>query len=120
MRILIMEDDPFFQKFYSNEIANHGYEVEVAINGEEGLRRASKFKPDLILLDIIMPKKDGFEVLRDLQKDTKLKTIPVLIFSTLGQEKDVEHAKELGAVDYINKSFFDLETLLAKIASLIK
>lgn len=119
MRILIMEDDIFFQKFYSAELEQRGYEVKVASNGEIGLKEAANFNPDLILLDIIMPKKDGFTVLQDLQKDIKLKSIPVIVFSTLGQEKDVEKAKALGAKDYINKSFFDLDTLIAKISAIM-
>lgn len=115
-----MEDDAFFQKFYSIELQEKGYEVIVAENGEIGLKKAPEFKPDLILLDIIMPKKDGFEVLKELAKKPALKKIPVLIFSTLGQEKDVEKAKELGAKDYVNKSFFDLDALLTKISEVMK
>lgn len=120
MYILIIEDDPFFQKFYSHEIAIHGYEVDVAENGKEGLSKALERKPDLILLDIIMPIMDGFEVLTALQKNANLSHVPVIVFSTLGQESDIIKAKKLGAKDYINKSFFDLELLLSKISAIIK
>lgn len=115
MKILIIEDDKFFQKFYSTKLSGEGYEVVIAVDGEDGLQKVVEVQPDLILLDMIMPKKDGFEVLESLSQDEYLKKIPVMVFSTLGQEQDVARAKALGAVDYINKSFFDFETLKLKI-----
>lgn len=120
MRILVIEDDVFFQKFYSLKLEERGYQVEIASDGIEGLEKVKTFKPDIIILDIIMPNKDGFEVLQDLSTDDALKKIPVLVFSTLGQEKDVDKALKLGAKDYVNKSYFDLNTLLAKINSVTK
>lgn len=120
MKVLIIEDDTFFQKFYATKLQEKGYEVAVASDGEEGLLKASSDKPNIILLDIIMPKKDGFEVLEALSQDLNLKVIPVLVLSSLGQEQDVEKAKKLGAVDYINKSFYDVETLFSKIANAAK
>lgn len=119
MYILLIEDDAFFQKFYSVKLKEKQFEVDVAEDGEVGLLKIAQRKPDLILLDLIMPKKDGFEVLEALAKDPNLKTIPVLIFSTLGQEKDIQRAKALGARDVANKSFFDFDTLIAKINSLV-
>lgn len=118
MKILLVEDDTFFREFYAAKLKEEGMEVEVASDGEEGLDKVSKVKPDLILLDIIMPKKDGFEVLAALSQNATLKKIPVIVFSTLGQESDVEKAKKLGASDYINKSFFDFENLKTKIKAL--
>lgn len=119
MKILVIEDDKFFQKFYSTKLVEAGHTVEVAANGDEGLHKISEFKPQLILLDIIMPVKDGFEVLTELSKSDH-KKIPVIVFSTLGQEEDVKKAKSLGAKDYINKSYFDLENLKKKIAAATK
>lgn len=75
------------------------------------------FKPDIMLLDLIMPKKDGFQVLTELRGIPELKTLPILVFSTLGQDSDIEKAKKLGATDYINKTFFDFDNLLSKIVS---
>jgi len=115
MYILIAEDDVFFQKFYKNELEQHGYEVQVAANGTETLTSIAQRNPDLLILDIIMPMMDGFEVLEELSKSGKITTLPVLIFSTLGQELDVKHAIDLGAKGYVNKSFFDFDSLLAKI-----
>ena len=120
MKILIIEDDNFFQKFYSTKLAESGYEVAIAVNGKDGLDQVKKIKPDLILLDIIMPEKDGFEVLSTLAHDSTLKKIPVIVFSTLGQVQDIEKAKKLGARDYIDKSYFDLSQLKAKISLYIK
>lgn len=118
MRILVIEDDVFFQKFYSRKLNEEGHTVDVASDGKEGLMKVKTFKPDVILLDIIMPNKDGFEVLESLSSDKTLKKIPVLVFSTLGQESDVAKAKKLGALDFVNKSFFDYDKLRAKILAL--
>ncbi len=115
MRVLLIEDDIFFQKFYSTKLRDTSITVEVASDGEEGLSKMREGNFDMILLDLIMPKMDGFEVLRSMKLEDKLKTIPVLIFSTLAQEQDIERAKQLGAKDYMNKTFFNFEELLQKM-----
>ena len=120
MRLLLIEDDVFFRKFYVEKLKEKGFEVDEADDGEQGLENIRTFKPDLVVLDIILPKKDGFEVLKSLQNDTLLKKIPVLVFSTLGQEADIEKAKKLGAADYVNKSLFDFKNVLKKINTLTK
>lgn len=120
MKILIADDDTFFQKFYSSQLRETGFEVDVAVNGVEALQKLKSFKPDLLLLDLIMPEKDGFEVLAQKSEDPTIKSIPVIIFSTLGQEKDVQRTKDLGAIGYINKSFFDFDALVAKIKEVAK
>ena len=119
MKILVVEDDHFFQKFYSLKLKEAGFEVDLAGDGVEALEKLTQYKPDLILLDIIMPKKDVFEVLEALKGDPALKNIPVLVFSTLGQDSDVERAKNLGARDFVNKSFFDFDNLVVKVKSLL-
>ena len=120
MKILIADDDTFFQKFYSSQLAEQGFEVIIATNGNDTLQKIRESKPDIVLLDIIMPDKDGFEVLEEKSQDNTIKNIPVIVFSTLGQEQDIKKATELGATGYINKSFFDLNSLLAKIQEVIK
>lgn len=115
MKILIIEDDKFFQKFYSTKLAENKVEVEVAGDGEEGLEKMRSFVPDLVLLDLIMPKMDGFAVLTARSADENLKKIPVIVFSTLGQEKDITQAQQLGANGYINKGTFDFKTMVAAI-----
>lgn len=117
MRILLVEDDQFFQKFYSSKLKEQGFEVYTASDGNEGLQQVKKINPELIILDIIMPHVDGFEVLMTLSQDQTLKKIPVIVFSTLGQEQDMIKAKKLGAVDYIDKSTFDFNSLKSKILS---
>lgn len=120
MRILLVEDDKFFREFYAQKLREKNIEVFQAENGEEGLRKVTENVPDIILLDIIMPIKDGFEVLEELSQNDQTKNIPVLVFSTLGQEKDVEKALSLGAKGYVNKSFFDFDTLFKRIMELVQ
>lgn len=116
MKVLLIEDDRFFQKFYSAKLREQNIEVEAASDGEEGLLKMHNVNPDVVILDLIMPKKDGFSVLHARQMDENLKKIPVIVFSTLGQEKDLEKAKNLGATDYINKSFFNFDEIMTKIS----
>lgn len=115
MKILLIEDDIFFQKFYAFKLKEKNFDVDMANNGEEGLQKIQTNRPDVVLLDLVMPVKDGFEVLAAMQKSNLINTIPVLVFSTLGQEADIKRAMSLGARDYMNKSFFDFENLLQKI-----
>jgi DNA-binding response OmpR family regulator len=119
MKILIADDDLFFQNFYSKKLTEQGFQVDVAGDGNEALQKMMAVKPDIVLLDLIMPNKDGFEVLNEVSKHESLNKIPILIFSTLGQDSDVEKAKKLGATGYVNKTFFDFENLLAKVKSTV-
>lgn len=116
MKILLIDDDKFFHNFYAVKLKEEGYEVEVASDGAEGLDKIATFGPDVILLDLIMPKKDGFEFLQEIQKNATYKAIPIVVFSTLGDQPDVERALQLGAKDFVNKSFLDFDGLKAKIA----
>lgn len=120
MRVLLVEDDKFFQDFYSFKLKEKNVELDIAGDGEEGLKKLSENPPDLVLLDLIMPKKDGFEVLAAMSKNNLTEKIPVLVFSTLGAEKDVNKALKLGARGYINKSFFDFDKLFNRILELTK
>jgi DNA-binding response OmpR family regulator len=119
MKILLIEDDSFFREFYSAKLREKQIDVETAADGEEGLSKLQTFLPDVVLLDIIMPKKDGFGVLQEMARLQLLPKIPVLVFSTLGQESDVKKAQAFGASGYINKSFFDFETLYNRIIALM-
>src|SRR5688572_21267226 len=97
MRILLVEDDKFFREFYALKFREKNIQVDEAGDGEEGIEKVKKNIPDIILLDLIMPKKDGFEFLESLAEINLLSRIPVLVFSTLAQEKDIAKAKQLGA-----------------------
>lgn len=118
MKVLLIEDDKFFQKFYSAKLREQNIEVDVASDGEEGLLKMQQFNPNVVLLDLIMPKRDGFSVLEARSLDENLKKIPVIVFSSLDQEKDLEKAKNLGATDYINKSFFNFDEIMVKISKM--
>lgn len=117
--VLLIEDDKFFQKFYLTKLSEKGFSVTIAADGQEGIDKLQTGTFDLILLDLVMPQLNGFEVLRKRSQDPKIKSIPVIVFSTLAQEKDLEEAKSLGADDYINKTFYNFEDLLNKINKLL-
>lgn len=120
MKILLAEDDAFFQNFYSKKLTESNCVVDVARDGEEAISKILASRPDLLLLDLIMPKKDGFDVLKEISLHEELKGMPVIVFSTLSQEQDVKKALSLGAADYVNKTFFDFDKLLAKIYAAAK
>jgi DNA-binding response OmpR family regulator len=115
MKVLLVEDDTFFREFYARKLREKNVQVETAIDGDIALKILKVVSPDIILLDIIMPKKDGFDVLKEMAERKLLPGIPVLVFSTLGQESDVEKARLLGARGYVNKSFYDFEKLYSRM-----
>lgn len=118
-KILIVEDDKFFVAFYKNKLTQVGFEVYSVEDGEQAIASFGNQIPDLIILDLVMPKKDGFEVLAYLKSNDKLKNIPVIIFSALTQQKDIEKAESLGIHDYFDKSTTEFDVLKAKIESLL-
>lgn len=119
-KILFIEDEPNLQKAIGEVLKQEGFEILAALDGEKGLEVAKKEKPDLILLDLILPKKDGFEVLRDLKADKELKDIPVIILTNLEGTGDVEKALDLGATTYLVKANYELEDVLKKIKEVLE
>ena len=118
-RVLLIEDDKYLVKIYSNKLTISGFEVDLAINADEGLRKVMAKRPDIILLDLILPGKDGFEFLADLKKiQENTPRIPVVILSNLGQEVDRERTKQLGAADYMIKSNVSLEDIVSTVKRL--
>ena len=115
-KILFVDDDAFLRKVYKSELSEHGYDVILAIDGEEGLEKARISDPDLIILDMIMPRKNGFEVLTELQHHQSTKNIPVIILSNLGQDDDIKKGLDLGAVDYLVKDNITLTIIIEKIS----
>lgn len=103
-KILIVEDDGFLASIYAQKLELDGFDVGLATNGEDGLRLAEKDHPSLVLLDLLMPKMDGFQVLERLKADAALKDIPVLVLTNLGQKEDVERCIKLGAAGYVIKA----------------
>lgn len=103
-KILIVEDDGFLASIYAQKLEVEGFDVAFATNGEDGLKLAEKDHPALILLDLLMPKMDGFEFLEKAKADAGLKSIPVLVLTNLGQREDVERCLKLGAAGYVIKA----------------
>ena len=119
-KILIIEDDTFLVKMYLERLQDEGYQVAVASNGEEGLQKARNERPDLVLLDMILPKMNGFDFLKEFKAEASLKDIPVLILSNLSQDQDIKLGRELGAVDYLVKTQNPLSGVIAKIEKYLK
>jgi len=118
--ILIVEDDKFLRELIAQKLTKEGYEVSEAIDGEEGIKKIQEEKPNLVLLDLILPGIDGFEVLSKMKEDQALVQIPVIILSNLGQKEDVEKGLKLGAVDYLIKAHFTPGEILDKIKAVLK
>ena len=118
--ILVIEDDQFLVKVYMSKLKKEGYDVRIAYDGNEGIAEVEKKKPDIILLDLILPGIDGFEVLEKIKADTKLAKVPVIILSNLGQDEDIKRGKKLGVVDYFVKANTSLSAIIQKIEKYIK
>lgn len=114
-RILFIDDDNFLRKVYQAELSERGFDVVLAVDGDDGIAKAIETKPKLIILDLIMPKKNGFEVIADLQRNPDTRMIPVIVLSNLAQSDDQKHALDLGAVDYLVKDNTTLEIIAEKI-----
>ena len=119
-KILIVEDDKFLRELIARKLRNEGYEVLEAEDGEEGLKKIKEIKPDLILLDLILPGIDGFEVLAKKKEDPQIEKIPVMLLSNLGQREDVERGLRLGAVDYLVKANFTPQEIIEKVKNLLE
>lgn len=113
--ILIVEDDKFLRELISRKLAGEKFKIEEAIDGEEGLKKIAESRPDLILLDLILPGLDGFEVLERIKDNPSTSNIPVLILSNLGQRDEIERGLKLGAVDFLVKAHFTPEEIVDKI-----
>lgn len=118
-KILIIEDDKFLAKMLARMLESHQYQTILASNGKEGLIKASGGGVDLILLDIMLPDIDGFDLLQTIKKDEKVKAIPVIIMSNLGQPEDINQGKALGAKDYLVKSDLSLDEVVEKIRKVL-
>jgi len=119
-KILIVEDDRFLRELIVRKLGDEGYEIHAAVDGEEAVKKIKEVKPDLVLLDLILPGIDGFEVLAKKREDPKLSAIPVIILSNLGQKDEVERGLNLGAIDYLIKAHFTPGEIVEKIKSVLK
>lgn len=114
-KIAVVEDDKFLRKVYESKLPKEGFLVVSAGDGKAGLELIKKEKPDLVLLDLIMPIMTGFEVLESLKADTKSKMPKVIVLSNLGQDEDIARSKELGAADFLIKSNLSIKEIVEKI-----
>lgn len=118
-KILIIEDDPFLSEMYTAKLTQSGFNVEVAYDGKEGLIKARTVKPDLILLDVVLPKMDGYEVLEEIKKDVNLRKTPVIFLTNLDQKDEVDKGVKLGARAYIIKARFTPSAVVDKIKEIL-
>jgi len=117
VNVLLVEDDSFLREISSKKLTKEGYTVYEAIDGSQAIDGANAIKPDIVLLDIILPAIDGFQVLSQIRasSDEKIAKVPVIMLSNLGQEDDIKKAKDMGANDYLVKAHFTTEEIVAKI-----
>ncbi len=117
--ILIIEDDPFLREIYTTKLTQKGFRPEIAVDGKSGMAKIKKGKPDLILLDIILPKTDGFEILKEVKATPNLKKIPIILLTNLGQKNEIEKGLALGAEEYIIKAHSTPTAVVAKIKEIL-
>ncbi|OGZ27326.1 MAG: hypothetical protein A2365_00115 [Candidatus Nealsonbacteria bacterium RIFOXYB1_FULL_40_15] len=119
-KILVVEDDKFLRELISQKILKEGYDIAEAVDGEKGIEAVKKEKPDLVLLDLILPGIDGFEVLARIKADPEISNVPVIILSNLGQKDDIEKGLKMGASDYLIKAHFTPGEIIEKVRSVLK
>lgn len=117
---MVVEDERDLRFFLKIALTQSGFEVKEAIDAEEALEKVKEEKPDLILLDVILPKKSGFDFLIEIKKQPEFESIPVIIVSNLGQREEIQRGLELGAEDYIVKANFTLDEIVKKVKDVLK
>jgi len=118
-KILIIEDDSFISDMYRMKMESEGFDVKVAEDGQKGLEQINLEKPDLVLLDVVMPKMDGFTVLQTIKEDPEIQDVPVVLLTNLGQKDSVEKGLKLGALDYVIKAHFTPAEVVEKVREIL-
>jgi len=118
--ILVVEDDKFLRELIIRKLSEEGYNTIEAVDGEEGAKKTKEEKPDLVLLDLILPGIDGFEVLASIKQNPQTASVPVIILSNLGQTEDVEKGLKLGAIDYMVKAHFTPGEIVEKVKKVLE
>lgn len=113
--VLVVEDDPFYSKIYKTKLAKEKIKSQIVGNGNEAIKAAQALRPKLILLDLIMPGKDGFETLAELKADPNLKDVPVIVLSNLSQDEDIKRIMALGALEYLVKANVPIQEVINKV-----
>lgn len=119
MKILIVEDEEEIAWIWKEELRTKNYKIKIAKDGEEALKLAKSFRPDIILLDLLLPKKSGLDVLQELKADSDLKIIPVVVISNLADDESIKRALTLGAVDYFVKTQHSIYEVVEKVQKYI-
>lgn len=119
-KILIIEDDDFLRSLATTKMKKAGFNVEIAADGQAGLDKITSFEPELILLDLMLPIVDGFQILAAMKEKGQLGKSKIIVFSNLGSEDDILKTKEYGITDYIVKSSFTLDELVLKVQTTLK
>lgn len=119
MEVLVIEDEEVLAKVFKEKLEKSGYSVHIAGDGDAALGLAESSKPDVIVLDLLLPKKSGFEVLEALKANEMLKRIPVIVVSNLGEDNDIKKALKLGAADYYVKSEHPINEIVEKIKNVL-
>lgn len=114
-KVLLVEDDEFLSHAYRDGLTRAGFIVELAMDGATAVKKMKEENPDLVLLDLVMPVKNGFEVLEEARLDKKLRKIPIIILTNLGQDSDIKKGKELGAIDYLVKTDLSMKAVVEKV-----
>ncbi|MFA6096492.1 MAG: response regulator [Candidatus Paceibacterota bacterium] len=120
IKVLIIEDDSYISDMYKIKLESDNFEVVIAEDGVIGLKQLEKYKPDVILLDVVMPKVDGFSVLKTIKNNSEIKNIPVVMLTNLGQKDNVERGFELGASGYIIKAHFTPSEVVKKVKEILE
>jgi len=120
VKILLIEDEKSLVNILKKAFDPQKYHIDLAIEAKEGIEKTKKNKPDIIILDILLPGQSGFEVLRQIKKDKQTKDIPVMILSNLGQDREIKTGLELGAEDYLVKADFTVDEVVDKVKKLVK
>lgn len=118
--VLIIEDEAMLAEMYATKFAMEGFAVDKALDGAAGLAKIKDLQPDIVLLDIIMPKLDGFAVLKSIRADPALKQTPVILLTNLGQDDDIRKGKKLGADDYFVKANHSPQEVVDKVKAILK
>lgn len=119
MKILLVEDDPYICDIYVTKFTAEGFEIKIAVDGEECLEKIKLEKPDLILLDIVLPNTDGWEVLRKIKEDDNLQSIKVIVLSNLGQKEEIEKGIKMGAEGYLIKSQYTPSEIVKEVKRIL-
>lgn len=118
-KVLLIDDDPFIVDIYALKFKQEGFNIEIAQDGKTGMKKIEEFQPDIVLLDIVMPQKDGFDILKDLRENSAFRKVKIILLTNLGQKEDVERGTKLGADDYIIKAHFTPSEVVEKVKALL-